>query len=278
MNDSSSIQFTIVTPSYNYARYIRDCLESVKDQKGVTFEHLVFDAGSTDGTLDILREYPHVDLTVEPDKGMSDAINKGFRKARGEWVMWLNTDDRLLPGALKSVADFAAKHPEADVIHGAWNFIDADGNFKRAMKAVPFRLSILLGNGCYIASTALFLRRKTTIDEGFFVNEQFHCVMDGEYYARLGLAGKVFVNFNRPLADFRQHDASLSARRSKDQSIDARLRRAHNGAESIAIRRAYAKTPFTSDVWNAVYDAFVYEIQRIRKGLLSLFTPWDFYH
>ena len=107
--------FSIITPSYNYAKYVRECIESVKAQEGVTFEHIVYDAGSTDGTLDILREYPHLDVTVEPDRGMSDAINKGFRKAKGKWVMWLNTDDRLLPGALKSVAAFAEQHPEADV-------------------------------------------------------------------------------------------------------------------------------------------------------------------
>ena len=107
--------FSIITPSYNYAKYVRECIESVKAQEGVTFEHIVFDAVSTDGTLDILREYPHLDVTVKPDRGMSDAINKGFRKAKGKWVMWLNTDDRLLPGALKAVAAFAEQHPEADV-------------------------------------------------------------------------------------------------------------------------------------------------------------------
>ena len=81
------VDFSIVTPSYNYSEYIRECLDSVRDQQGVTFEHLIYDAGSTDGTLDILAEYDHINLVVEKDKGMSDAINKGFKKAKGEWVM-----------------------------------------------------------------------------------------------------------------------------------------------------------------------------------------------
>lgn len=268
-------QFTIVTPSYNYAKYIRECLDSVRNQEGVTYEHLVFDAESTDGTLGILRAYPGIDLVVEPDKGMSDAINKGFRKAHGEWVMWLNSDDRLLPGALKAVADFSKKHPESDVIHGAWNFIDDQGRFLRAMKALPFRLSILVGYGCYIASTALFLRRKTTIDEGFFLNEKFHCVMDGEYYARLGRAGKVFRNFNRPLAEFRQHEGSLSAKRLSRVGIDDWLRRERNRAESVAIRRCYGYSPFRTDRWNAVSDSLSAEVHRLRKAILSVMTPWE---
>ena len=79
--------FSIVTPSFNYASYVRECIESVLSQKGATFEHIIQDAGSTDGTLDILREYPHLKLHVEKDSGMSEGINKGFLKARGKWVM-----------------------------------------------------------------------------------------------------------------------------------------------------------------------------------------------
>ena len=266
--------FSIITPSYNYAKYIRESIESVKNQEGVTFEHIIFDAGSTDGTVDIIREYPHVDLTVEPDNGMSDAINKGFRKAKGKWVMWLNTDDRLLPGALKSIAAFADEHPEADVVYGAWNFVDAEGKFIRAMKALPFSANMIIEHGCYIASTALFLRRETTIDQGFLLNDKFKYVMDGEYYARLGRAGKRFVNFNKPLADFRQHDAALSARKFDDNSIDANLRRQQQMAEPIAIRRTYGWSPFSRPHWNLVSDAFLYEFYRFCKGVRKLNTPW----
>ena len=267
--------FSIVTPSYNYSKYIRECIESVKNQEGVTFEHIVFDAGSTDGTVDIIKEYSNIDLTVEPDSGMSDAINKGFRKAKGKWVMWLNTDDRLLPGALKAVAAFAEKHPEADVVHGAWNFVDEEGVFIRAMKALPFSTNMVIEHGCYIASTSLFLRRKTTIDEGFLLNEQFKYAMDGEYYARLGRAGKRFVNFNQPLADFRQHAAALSARKFDANSIDANLRRLHQSSEPTAVRRTYGWSPLWNLRWNFVVDAFLFEIYRLKKGVLKLTTPWE---
>ena len=267
--------FSIVTPSYNYSKYIRECIESVKNQEDVTFEHLIFDAGSTDGTIDIIKEYSHIDLTIEPDKGMSDAINKGFRKAKGKWVMWLNTDDRLLPGALKSIAAFAEKHPEADVVYGAWNFVDAAGKFIRAMKALPFSTNMIIEYGCYIASTALFLRRETTINQGFLLNDKFKYVMDGEYYARLGRAGKRFANYNKALADFRQHEAALSARQFDDSSIDANLKRQHQMAESTAIRRTYGFSPFHNLRWDYVVDAFFFEFFRACKFVLRLFSRWE---
>ena len=129
--------FSIVTPSYNYAQYIRECIESVKSQEGVTFEHIVQEAGSTDGTREILKEYSHLRVYEEKDSGMSDGINRGFRRARGRWVMWFNTDDRLLPGALAAVKRFVEEHPEAYLLYGARNFIDNEGNHIRSMKELP---------------------------------------------------------------------------------------------------------------------------------------------
>ena len=231
--------FSIVTPSYNYARYVRECIESVKNQEGATFEHIIQDAGSTDGTLDILNSYPHLKLHVEKDSGMSEGINRGFRKARGKWVMWLNTDDRLLPGALAAVKAFADSRPDADIVHGAWNFIGPDGALQRPMKALPYSLNMHIWYGTYLASTALFLRRSTTIEEGFLLDERFRYDMDGEYYARLGRAGKKFVHYNRLLADFRWHGDNLSAPNVERRDMDAELKRQKQHSEDAAIKRVY---------------------------------------
>ena len=266
--------FSIITPSYNYNRYIRDCIESVLDQKYVTLEHIVFDAGSTDGTLDILAEYPHLKLTVEPDKGMSDAINKGFRQARGKWVMWLNSDDKLLPNALYQVKRFIEEHPEADIVHGGWNFVQADGTFIRSMKALPALTPLLIHHGCYIASTALFLKRESTIAQGMLLNEDFRYVMDGEFYARLALAGKHFCALNLPLADFRLHDAALSARNYAQKSLDDELKRQKQHAEPAAVRRAYGLSLFSSHHANNVVDAILFELGRVAKLALKVISPW----
>jgi glycosyltransferase involved in cell wall biosynthesis len=109
---------SIVTPSFNAAAYLEDAILSVSRQGRVAVEHIVTDAVSTDGTLEILRQYPHLRWISEPDRGQSDAINKGFLLAKGELVGWLNADDYYLPGALEAIANAAAAHPEADVIYG----------------------------------------------------------------------------------------------------------------------------------------------------------------
>lgn len=262
--------FSIVTPSYNYHEYIREMLDSVMAQEGVTYEHIIFDAGSTDGTLDVIREYEHVDLTVEPDKGMSDAINKGFKKAKGKWVMWLNTDDRLKPGALAKVKAFAENHGDADVIYGAWDFIDADGAYQRTMQAFPFQKLMLAQLGCYIASTSTFLRRSTLMDEGYFLNDRFKYVMDGEYYNRLAHAGKKFQHYRQLIADFRMHGENLSQKHLENVNVDGLLDQQLQFAESRAIRRAYGKTYFKNDHLNCAMDCFLAYWFRLLKLPLKL--------
>lgn len=270
MTPSNTPDFSIITPSYNYADYIEECIESVLQQEGVTWEHIIYDAGSTDGTLDILKKHDHLDLTVEPDKGMSEAINKGFRKARGTWVMWLNTDDKLLPGALKSFKDFAKDHPEADVIYGGCHFVDTQGKVIKNNRPLPFYQKLFAHAGCYVASTACFYRKKTTLAEGFLLNERFKYIMDGEFYNRLGTAGKRFVYFPMILADFRIHGKNLSMDYGDIKDIDKSLTRQYATAESIAIRRSYGWTPFKSFYLNTFSDFLLRLISKPIKCFLRL--------
>ena len=153
------MKFSIVTASYNQGRYIRDCIESVKSQTDVEWEHIVQDAGSTDETHAVLHEYPHLKVTIAKDGGMSDGINRGFLKATGDWVMWLNTDDYLLPGALAKVAEFAAKHPDASVIYGDTLFVKENKEVIRRRREHDFNFNVLVFYGCYIQSTTTFFRR-----------------------------------------------------------------------------------------------------------------------
>lgn len=266
------IDITIVTASYNYADYIGEMLDSVVSQEGVTFEHLIFDAGSTDGTLDVIKKYDHVELVVEPDRGMSDAINKGFRAARGEWVMWLNTDDRLKPDALSKFLEFASTQPDADVIYGAWDFIDGEGQFMRTMTTFPFQKMMLSMLGCYIGSTSCFYRKSTTIDEGHLLNERFKYVMDGEYYNRLAHSGKKFQHYKQVVADFRMHGSNLSQKHLDTGEVDGLLDQQLQFAESRAIRRAYGITLFKSDHLNCFLDAILFYYFRAIKITLKIFN------
>jgi glycosyltransferase involved in cell wall biosynthesis len=269
---SEAPQFSIVTASYNQGQFIRDCIESVKTQTGVTWEHIVQDAGSTDETLAILKEYPHLQVTCEKDQGMSDGINRGFRKAKGDWVMWLNTDDYLLPGALAKVAEFAAKHPNADVIYGGWHFVDVDKRIKKTIHVFPFDLGMMIHYGCYIGSTSCFLKRRSTIAAGHLLDVQFRAVMDHEYYARLGKAGKRFIHMREVLAGFRMHGNNTSMRYSRDTAMTGILRRQIQLAEGAAVRRFHGWSAFNSPVANGVMDALLWVFYRAKKIMRKLIS------
>lgn len=118
-------QISIVTATLNHARYSTQTIESVLSQNHPRTEHLVIDGGSTDDTLDILRQYERVlDWTSEPDDGQAQAINKGLKKSTGEIVTWLNSDDVYLPGTLNRIAGFFDRHPTVDAIYGDYQLID----------------------------------------------------------------------------------------------------------------------------------------------------------
>jgi glycosyltransferase involved in cell wall biosynthesis len=261
--------FTIVTASYNYGRYIGECLLSVAEQEGVSLEHLVIDACSTDETAKVVAGFPHAQFFQEPDKGMCDGINKGFRRARGRWVMWLNADDRLKPGALRAVKEFAESDTAADVIFGAFDFVDADGKFERRMSLFPFRRLMLAHLGCYIGSTACFLKRETVTDGGFLLDLDYRVCMDGELYARLAASGKRFRYLPRVLADFRRHGGNISLRNFELTGIHRILQIQRQYAEARSIRRFYGITLFKDDMFNEMLDGLLYVLFRTQKVLLK---------
>lgn len=268
MENDNPMDFTIVTASYNYGRYIGECLKSVAEQDGVSVEHLVMDAGSTDDTAEVVARFPHASFFQESDKGMSDGINKGFLKAKGQWVMWLNADDRLKPGALKAVKDFAGTLRDADVIYGAWDFIDEKGTFLRRMGLFPFRKRMLIQYGCYIGSTSCFYRKSTILDEGFLLDEDFHYCMDGDYYARLAVAGKRFAYLPVVLADFRLHGQSISQANLHSREMAGLLRLQHQIAEVRAIRRAYGWNFGSNREVTDLADGVLALMFRLERGLL----------
>src|SRR5438552_10816229 len=107
---------SIVTPSFNQAQFVEECLQSVKSQSYGCVEHIVTDGVSTDGTVEIIKRYSqepssgYLRWASEPDHGQSDALNKGFRMATGDFVGWLNSDDRYRPGCFRAVVDAFEKN------------------------------------------------------------------------------------------------------------------------------------------------------------------------
>jgi len=128
---------SIVTPCLNRVEYVREAIESVLTQNYPNFEHIVTDGGSTDGTLDVLRTYPHLRVVSEPDQGIFDAINKGIRLARGEIIGLLNTDDLYLEGCFKTVAGVFDQNPATLAVVGGITTFHDDPAGRRTVNTVP---------------------------------------------------------------------------------------------------------------------------------------------
>lgn len=207
--DVVNMKISIITPSFNQGRFLPMCVESVLSQSGVEFEHIVTDAKSTDETLDVLHRYNHLNWSSEPDEGMSDGINKGFLKATGDWVMWLNCDDYLLPNALSTVAHHAEVNPQADIIHGDCIFVDLEGKTIRRKYDTPVDEWDFLFVGCCIPSTATFYNRRI-IEAGHLLDKEYRNCMDWEYYLRLQREGYQYSYVPEALAGFCWHEESTT--------------------------------------------------------------------
>lgn len=214
--------FSVITPSLNQGRFLPDCIESVRAQAGVEVEHIVVDAGSTDGTLEVLGRYPYLKWTSGADLGMSDGINKGFLRAAGDWMMWLNCDDYLLPGALAKVTGYIRDHPEVAVVHGDCVFVKEDKTIIRRKLDTPVDEWDLLLVGCCIPSTATFFRRDI-IDAGHLLDIQYKNTMDWEYYLRMMRLGYQFGYLAEALACFRWYGESTT-QKNWQRMIDEGLR------------------------------------------------------
>ena len=264
------MDYTIITPSLNYGRFLGECLRSVAAQQGVTLEHLVIDGGSTDDSAEVAAGFPHAQWSREPDMGMSDAINKGFDRARGEWVMWLNADDRLKPGVLAALARVLETSRD-DVVYGDWDFVNEAGDLLRTVRAPGWSNFVHVHHHCYVGSTAAFYRRSSVIAEGFRLRTDFHYVMDGEYYARLAAAGKRFRHVAVNVADFRLHGGNASQRHlGKTRDMDTIVAAERQHVESRSIRRAYGITCFADPYLNGLMDGILWLVAKGWKVVMRI--------
>ncbi len=178
---------TIVTPSYNQARYIRATIESVLSQDYPDIEYIVMDGGSTDGTAAIAAEYSgRLTWVSEKDRGQAHAINKGFQRARGSIVAWINSDDVLLPGAVSAAVSAFEETPGVGAIYGEGYCIDGEGRTTTRFPFVePFNLWKLHYLCDYILQQAVFFRRSALEDIGW-LDETLNWALDWDVLVRLG--------------------------------------------------------------------------------------------
>jgi glycosyltransferase involved in cell wall biosynthesis len=195
---------SVLTPSFNQARWLGDNLQSVRRQTYEHIEHIVMDGGSTDGSVALLQSEAGrgVVWRSEPDGGQSEAINKAFRASHGEIIGWLNSDDAYVHSEVvsKAVARFMAD-PRVDVVYGHAVLVDADGLCLQAMWVPPHH-SRLLSFSNYVVQPAAFIRRSATAD--FLVDETYDYAMDRELWLRLAQRHR-FSRLDELLAVDRHH-------------------------------------------------------------------------
>lgn len=177
---------SIITPSYNQAEFLEHTLNSVLEQDYPYIETLVVDGGSTDGSLEIIHKYAHR-LTwwvSERDQGQADAINKGFARARGEIVAWLNSDDLYLPGAIRAAVEALQAHPQAGMVFGDAITIDPRGRPLNSLIFGDWGLPELL-RFRIICQPAVFMRR-SVLERAGYLDQSFHFMLDHHLWLRMG--------------------------------------------------------------------------------------------
>ena len=195
---------SIVTPSRNMASYVRQTVESVLTQTYPRIEYTLMDGGSTDGTVDIVRDLaPRARIvTAANDGGAAAAINAGFAQSAGEILGWLSADDLYAPRAVElAVAEFE-KHPDADVVYGDGLWIDSEGKEIRPYPTRDFDPA-LFGNDCYLCQPAVFFRRSAFERVGG-LNPKLRTAYDYDLWIRLSRGGR-FQRVREVFACSRMH-------------------------------------------------------------------------
>ena len=207
---SSSPLISIVTPSYNQARFLEETIQSVLNQSYPKLEYIIVDGGSQDGSLEIIRRYAErlAWWVSEPDLGQTDAINKGFAHAHGEILAWINSDDTYLPMALAAAAACLQAMPEAGMVYGDANLIDENGQVIGRFPARQTDYQRLRRGFVHIPQQAAFFRASLWREVGP-LDPTFYFAMDYDLWVRLARLSKLHYE-PTPWANFRLHPGGKS--------------------------------------------------------------------
>lgn len=210
-NGAAWPRLSIITPSFNQAHYLEETIRSVLLQGYPNLEYFVFDAASTDGSVEIIRKYePWLSYWVsEKDRGQSDAINKGMRRATGVMATWLNSDDYFSQGTLEAVALTLQQHSEAAVIFGQADWITSDGRQIEAVLSRPYDRQYMLQEANSIPQSSAFIRHQAFLEVGG-LDERLHFTMDYDLWFRLETQGSL-VHVPQKWSYARKHESAKTS-------------------------------------------------------------------
>ncbi|AZU03100.1 glycosyl transferase family 2 [Glycocaulis alkaliphilus] len=206
------MRFSIITPNWNGAKFLEECLLSVIDQDYSELEYIVVDGKSADGSLAIIDRYDGdlAQVICEPDNGHADALNKGFRASTGDIMGWINSDDILHPGTLSAVAAIFKSHPDIDWITGRPTSMAESGEINWVGRARPWsRPRFLAGDCMWIQQESTFWRRRLWEAAGSQLDTRYSVANDFELWTRFFRHAELF-SFDRPLGCFRHRTGQRS--------------------------------------------------------------------
>ncbi len=182
---TSSPSITIITPSYNQAEFLEFAIRSVLAQEIPDLEYFIVDGRSTDGSVEIIQKFAHqlAWWISEPDSGQAEAINKGFARARGEFVAWLNSDDMYAPGMLNQAIEVLRAHPEVGLVFGNAVSINEDGLPLNEATFGDWTLKDLMAFNIIWQPAVVF--RKSVLDQAGYLNPKYHYMLDHHLWLRM---------------------------------------------------------------------------------------------
>ena len=240
---------SIVTPVFNGQKYIEDSILSVFNQSYGNYEYIIVDGKSTDNTLSIIKNYTNIVCISEKDKGQCDALNKGFKIAKGELILWLNSDDFLMPNCLEKYIELYSKYPYFDFYYSNYLWVD---KYKKVLKTIqPYkRYSYFLNSfyGCYIPTSGS-LMNKSFFEKVGYLDLNFKYKMDTDIFERSKAAKIRFKKINKTLSAFRFHGENVSFKDITHDSKDI----SKQDLESIMIKDRFFKIKMSLQNRNTIY-------------------------
>lgn len=268
------MKFSIVTPSFNQGHFISQTIESVLAQKGdFKIEYFIMDGGSTDNTVEIIKnfetriknnEYKKFNHGIslywqsKKDKGQSDGINQGLKKATGDILAYINSDDTYEPGAFEKITKSFKREPGRTWLTGYCNIIDQDNKPIRSiitryknfwLRRYSYNKLLVLN---FISQPATFWAKQTSDKYGFF-QEKLHYVMDYEYWLRIGEKHQDPIILPEPISNFRIHGQSKGETSFKKQF-----------AEDFQVAKKYSTSAILTAL-HKIHNSFILTVYKIQR-------------